>query len=792
MLINPTHAAKRMLPRRTILALYCLGGLFSQELPAQGPSRYVARLASGRTIEGQLLTNWHSSGLMPQLDQQPLFDPANPIRWLMDRKVPPPVLPAEYVEMVTGDRLPGRLIEFRSGTDFPFQPSPAHFVIQSAGSSGPGFEVKSLTQRIDARYARRIAWRQSVGDPVPYEPRTALLNAGNRIRFRSIRFSRSEAILLVADGVRRIPFSDLAELHLATGDFWSLYLDELADLAPDGQRRFLQYDCASGLLATTTLDRCLPRAVGDERDVNRWMHGIQPAWSLDVIWVPQADVWMRRCWSPQEVPLSRVPPHRDVHQSLLGKISFPARVNRNVEGGLLRCGSDEAGWGIGVHAFSRLEYELPALARTFHCSFGIDATMRAGGCVKAQVFSSLNDREAPVYESQPLVGSNAPIATGRMALTGNSTDNRHLVLQVDPMAENRPSGADPLDIRDHANWVEPLVELDAVELERQLPARAARLFPCWRGWNVSQDPGGKWQWFHHYYSHAGTSGIFQRAVAVNGNPLKLSLTRQLIDQDRWLVIDAVRATPQSDPVRCTVRIDADDPIELDLPLLDASGIELRPLIMPLHDRVKRDGRSTVLEVTQMPSTTPVVWRMLGIVSEHPLLACVFEDDLPAENKQQGAADSLQAEIQEAYSGRRSVRVGSAEPLRLPLVRPTAIRERPQLGEFRYLKLAIRQPGAGGIRLSLEPAAAGSPAFYEAANNSASTSTTQRLTTHKLGSEWLVVTRDLYGDWGTLDLTALSLQVLGNDPAWVDHVYLARTLKDFEIATIGSTNRGSTN
>ena len=50
---------------------------------------------------------------------------------------------------------------------------------------------------------------------------------------------------------------------------------------------------------------------------------------------------------------------------------------------------------------------------------------------------------------------------------------------------------------------------------------------------------------------------------------------------------------------------------------------------------------------------------------------------------------------------------------------------------------------------------------------------------KLPVEWVVVTRDLVGDWGEINLTGLSFGSTDDQPAWLDHVYLSRTPLDMD-------------
>ncbi|MEO1998205.1 MAG: hypothetical protein ABGZ17_23420, partial [Planctomycetaceae bacterium] len=43
-----------------------------------------------------------------------------------------------------------------------------------------------------------------------------------------------------------------------------------------------------------------------------------------------------------------------------------------------------------------------------------------------------------------------------------------LILVIDALEENHPSHADPLDIRDHADWLEPTLKLDPIGLQNAI------------------------------------------------------------------------------------------------------------------------------------------------------------------------------------------------------------------------------------------------------------------------------------------------------------------------------------
>src|SRR5687767_3958903 len=87
---------------------------------ADKPPRYSALMTGGQRLTGEKLVDWHDKQAVPKLEAQPLLDPSNPVRWLRDRSLSQPALPAAYVEMNTGDRLPGTVVDYRAGKEQPF------------------------------------------------------------------------------------------------------------------------------------------------------------------------------------------------------------------------------------------------------------------------------------------------------------------------------------------------------------------------------------------------------------------------------------------------------------------------------------------------------------------------------------------------------------------------------------------------------------------------------------------------------------------------------------------------
>ena len=51
---------------------------------------------------------------------------------------------------------------------------------------------------------------------------------------------------------------------------------------------------------------------------------------------------------------------------------------------------------------------------------------------------------------------------------------------------------------------------------------------------------------------------------------------------------------------------------------------------------------------------------------------------------------------------------------------------------------------------------------------------------KIPSDWVVVTRDLYADFGEFTWTGIALSPVDGEYALFDHIYLGRTTRDFEL------------
>ena len=144
----------------TILLAFCFLIVTWPALAAEDRPRFEAVLVGGTRIEGQALQEWQKAPPQAKLDGKPLFDPASPLVWLRDRKVRPGAIPAAFVEMTNGDRLPGVVTAYRAAGVWDDESLPAHFLVRTPVSHRYGDDGRPPVVRVAERFVRRIVWQR--------------------------------------------------------------------------------------------------------------------------------------------------------------------------------------------------------------------------------------------------------------------------------------------------------------------------------------------------------------------------------------------------------------------------------------------------------------------------------------------------------------------------------------------------------------------------------------------------------------------------------------------------------
>jgi hypothetical protein len=167
---------------------------------------------------------------------------------------------------------------------------------------------------------------------------------------------------------------------------------------------------------------------------------------------------------------------------------------------------------------------------------------------------------------------------------------------------------------------------------------------------------------------------------------------------------------------------------------------------------------------------------------------VFEDDanfvaLLSEGAGQATTDG------EKHSGTAALRVtpDHKQNAKIPGME-LKIREKPAAGEYRYLRFAWRKKQGNSLCLQLAhdgqfgpggSGRAGAKFRYHAGPGSEPYAGSVAIDA-ALPGQYVVVTRDLFADFGEFTLTGLGFSALDGEAAYFDGIYLGRTLSDFEL------------
>ena len=431
----------------------------------------MAVLSEGTRLEGKEIRGWGNAQGNPQLDGTELLSPRRPFRWLRDLTPPADESrgePGGWVELIGGDRLLGRVLGFVPGGGDEKPAAPPHLLVAVEGPVRGEGRPRQSEVRIVPQFVRRVVWGK--GGSRQIEPGTLLFRDGGRLACQGLRWQADGVRALTADGIRQVPLAELSEVCLPQVDAWQSYCEELAAMDPDCKSRLVRLETARGSILSASLPRLEPTGGWDQK---AWCHVVRPAWCLDGLCVPFAAIRAWWTFAPHEVPLSRWPPVRFVSRPMLGK-GWSWQVDHNVQGGVLASAKEVHGWGFGVHAPCELWFEIPPAVRGFQMRVGLDRLAGPGGCARALVCLDRPDA-APRFRSKLLIGSSEVVDAGTLPLDGRA-GGKLLILVADTAGPDRPPGADPLDIRDMLDWIEPLWLLDPTglrrEVEKRVPASA--------------------------------------------------------------------------------------------------------------------------------------------------------------------------------------------------------------------------------------------------------------------------------------------------------------------------------
>ncbi len=157
---------------------------------------------------------------------------------------------------------------------------------------------------------------------------------------------------------------------------------------------------------------------------------------------------------------------------------------------------------------------------------------------------------------------------------------------------------------------------------------------------------------------------------------------------------------------------------------------------------------------------------------HPLLlAQLTNEDGPA-----------QAETDTKFSGTASIKVAPSQRYNPDISGWNFnITEKPEAGEYRYIRFAWKKAGGNGIMLQLSTSTRGWENRYCSGKNVAGWAAIQ--VEENSPADWTVVTRDLFKDFGgAFQLKGMALSPVDGDAGYFDHIYLGRSIEELDKIT----------
>ncbi len=488
--------------------------------------RYQLWRRDGTRLSGQRFERPFDPKHPPRLDDKDLIRPQLYLRAIHDTSQRSR-LDGPYVELVNGDVLPGVVCGSVPGDSQTNQVPLIVMLVSGDARRRPERKRRGDRGQRDAftipwPSVRRLVLQPSSSGPV--EPGVIRLRDGRRLAPQAIRLSETGIIALTDDGVSRIGFSELGEVHLPARGTIEAVLADGVWWQGDPANPVVRLSTTNG--ARITFAFSMARTLGSNIVV-------RPRWASRALHLDKNSIVWVTFRSGDEVPLSLLPAEILKTRALLHH--WPWRRNRNVHGADLHCGSMTAELGVGTHSYSQVAFDLPGKAKTFTTWVGLDVAAGRGGCVDCSVYRDAV-RGRPLWQGRFMRGSSTPVRIGGLNIAGA----KRLVLVTDFAHQGRPAGADPLDIRDFVDWLMPLVKVDRASLPRPSDI-LAQWMPALGGWSI---PPGQLK------TLKVTTDMFDGRTweaAVDVDPVKgLTLSRKITPSLKANVLDVTAVRGRQD------------------------------------------------------------------------------------------------------------------------------------------------------------------------------------------------------------------------------------------------------
>jgi hypothetical protein len=444
---------------RPSMRLAALAGallLLGASVPLLGADRYQAWLDDGTQLSARTLPTWPIPGLPYRFDSRDLVQSSNPVRLMVDRQAAVTLAPP-YVVLANGDIL--------TGTPTHLAPDEGRIGLVSRVSvqlESPLMPVGGTAALVRTdRVLRIVATSEAEASSPP--PGTVVLADGRRLSARSIRWKETGLLVLTEAGIVEASFGDLVDVVFPGVDRTAAVLVDNLWAGGTSDAAIARIQMRGGAVITASrVSREVERIRRRGRSTSDAYYYCQPAWADGPLALPEPLVAWIGYRAANEAPLPMLPSETLANRRLISRPA-PWLANRAAGGGLLASDerSDSGGGlrvsdvGLVTHSHSEIAFDLPVAARTLEISVGIDRAAGGGGCVRCKVLAEKSGGEV-LWESGVFQSSDGVQETGLLDVAGLV----RVVLVTEFAHDDRPAGADPLDIRDQVCWLDPLVRLD--------------------------------------------------------------------------------------------------------------------------------------------------------------------------------------------------------------------------------------------------------------------------------------------------------------------------------------------
>lgn len=772
---------------------------------ANGIERWQVRFEDGAELRVNDLGEWNEPDSTPIANGRSLLatsESSPPVSSLMDLQGTLRELASSFVEFHGGDRLSGTVIREIPATAARFESAPSSLEIQPHSNLSAPEDLSNSPVRVSTRWLRKVVWKNLSENR--YLPSTAWLREGGKIPFRNLRWTSQGILLLTETGLRSFNFSELAEIHFPTADPWGIYEEQLALLDPHLQSRLVQIDLRDGSRFTTSMARFQSRHWGDRKRPEAWLQLIQPAWSLDPLWVRFTTAHAWYWFDPAEPPLSWADPADFQHEAIFGE-SWSWQRNRNTLGGPLTVASNRYGRGFGVHGTTRLTIPLPPETVAVQARCGLDRLAGGGGSASAAIVSSTGET---LFATEPLVGTGRVIDSGWLPISAQEKATPVISLTTDMLSKTSPLGADPFDIRDLVNWLEPRLRMDRSALQARLAAKTEVLpviLPFWQRTTMVWPRQSDLQ-FRNWLDESDHRFPCYRVLISASQPfLQFRKSLKVSSDDRWLSLVISRFANSSKPGSVQIHLDGRSCGEFEIPLRQGP-IDPLPITVPLEPGADRTVEVTIT-VYQSDAESWWDFRSLVATADWPGIQVFYDENGSRLLKGVGEA-GLQTDTTAPLSGQEALHwKGVVDVPRLfdeeiPLV------DWPRLGEYRFLTWGWRGKQASGLMLQLAHEGRVGSGISDGIGKVVENPQTARFRLRKLEDrglrhgyayavgtmeqvppplrlhptvtpEWRVESRDVVQDFGPLLLTGFAGTAVSPGEGWIDAIILARTPQDLQ-------------